>query len=286
MKNSYFRIGEMAAMNHVSTQTLRLYDKNKLLEPEYLDPETGYRYYTLPQCAKLDLIRALKSCCLPLERIREILELSSEKLLLHALEEQTGVLEEEIYHLSVSRNNLLRVQKNLQILNSLPPFGKVFFEYVPERKMDVQQTDFDCFAMGCEGYENMLRHMQNYLYENRLPPSYFINVGTIMKKEDFIKGTYTSHSAFIFVDELYPDTKGIQTAPQNTYLCIASDNTSLEPDYARSLYEEMNRLEMAPCGDYICEVLSPFPINHSRQTIYKIQVPVQSLTEGQRLAVE
>lgn len=71
MKDSLFRIGEMAAMNHVSTQTLRLYAKIKLLEPEYLDPETGYRYYTLEQCAKLDLIRALKSCCLPLERIRE-----------------------------------------------------------------------------------------------------------------------------------------------------------------------------------------------------------------------
>lgn len=61
MKNCLLKIGEMAELNHVSTQTLRLYAKNKLLEPEYLDPETGYRYYTLEQCAQLDLIRALKS---------------------------------------------------------------------------------------------------------------------------------------------------------------------------------------------------------------------------------
>jgi len=38
----------------------------------------------------------------------------------------------------------------------------VFFEYVPERKIDVQQTDFDFFAQGDAGYENMLRHMQDY----------------------------------------------------------------------------------------------------------------------------
>lgn len=70
MKDTLFKIGEMAELNHVSAQTLRLYDRNKLLEPKYMDPETGYRYYTLDQCAKLDLIRALKSCRLPLEKIR------------------------------------------------------------------------------------------------------------------------------------------------------------------------------------------------------------------------
>lgn len=275
MKDSLFRIGEMAAMNHVSTQTLRLYAKIKLLEPEYLDSETGYRYYTLEQCAKLDLIRALKSCCLPLERIREILELSSEQLLLQALEEQTAALGDEIYRLSVSRSGLLRIQRNLQVLSSLPPFGQVFFEYIPERKIDVQQTDFDFFSLGYQGYENMLRHMQNYLYENQLPPSYFINVGTLMEKEHFINGTYTSHSAFIFVDELYPETDGIRTLPQNTYMSVVSDDTSLEPEYARRLYQEIVRQDMVPCGDYICEVLSKFPMDHSGQMIYKIQVPVQ-----------
>ena len=277
MKNSLLKIGEMAELNHVSTQTLRLYAKNKLLEPEYLDPKTGYRYYTLEQCAKLDLIRALKSCRLSLEQIAEILSLSSEELLLQALEEQTGALADEIYNLSVSRNNLSRVQKNLQILNTLPPFGQVFFEYVPERKIDVQKTDFDFFELGHEGNERMLRHMQNYLHENQLPPSYFINVGTLMEKEYFIKGTYSSHSAFIFVDELYPEKGSVRTLPQNTYMSVASDNIALESKYAKHLYEEIQRNEMIPCGDYLCEVLTQFPVHQAKQLIYKIQVPVQRI---------
>lgn len=146
--NTLLKIGEMAELNHISTQTLRLYSKNKLLEPQYMDAETGYRYYTWDQCAKLDLIRALKSCHLSLRKIREIFELSSEESLLQILDEQIGALSEEIYHSSVSRNNLLRIQKNLQTLNALPPFGQVFFEYVAERKLDVQQTEFDFFAQG------------------------------------------------------------------------------------------------------------------------------------------
>ena len=277
MKNSLLKIGEMAELNHVSTQTLRLYAKNRLLEPEYLDPETGYRYYTLEQCAKLDLIRALKSCRLSLDQIAEILSLSSEELLMQALEEQTGVLTDEIYNLSVSRNNLCRVHKNLQILNTLPPFGQVFFETVPERKIDVQETDFDFFELGHEGYERMLRHMQNYLHENRLPPSYFINVGTIMEKEYFIQGTYSSHSAFIFVDDLYPEKSSIRVLPQNTYMSVASDDIAMESAYAKRLYEEMKRNGMMPCGDYLCEVLTQFPVHQDSQLIYKIQVPVQRI---------
>ena len=211
------------------------------------------------------------------EPVAEILSLSSEELLLQALEEQTGALADEIYNLSVSRNNLSRVQKNLQILNTLPPFGQVFFEYVPERKIDVQKTDFDFFELGHEGYERMLRHMQNYLHENQLPPSYFINVDTLMEKEYFINGTYSSHSAFIFVDELYPEKGSVRTLPQNTYMSVASDNIALESKYAKHLYEEIQRNEMIPCGDYLCEVLTQFPVHQAKQLIYKIQVPVQRI---------
>lgn len=275
MEQKLLKIGEMAELNHISTQTLRLYSKNKLLEPKYLDSKTGYRYYTLDQCAKLDLIQALKSCRLSLEKIREIFELSTKELLLQALEEQRGRLDDEIYSLSVSRNNLNRIQKNLQVLRSLPPFGQVFFEYIPERKMDVQCTEFDFFAQGYKGYENMLRHMQNYLHENHLPPSYFVNVGTVMEQENFVKGTYRAQTAFIFVDDLYPSTGNLRILPQNMYLSVVSDDTSLEAGYARKLYEEIKRNKMTPCGDYLCEVLTQFPFKDSEQLIYKIQVPVR-----------
>lgn len=263
MEQKLLLIGEMAELNHISTQTLRLYDKYNLLKPEYLNPETGYRYYTLAQCVKLDLFHALKNC-----------QLSSEELLLHVLDEQAAKLTDEIHSLSMSRNNLSRIQRNLQVLRSLPPFGQIFFEYIPERKIDLQNTEFDFFSQGYSGYEKMLRHMQNYLYENHLPPSYFVNVGTMMEQEYFVKGTYRSQTAFIFVDDLYPPTDSIRTLPQGMYLSVVSDHTSLETQYASELYAEMVSMGMQPCGDYICEVLTQFPLRDYGGLIYKIQVPV------------
>src|SRR5260370_42005217 len=42
------KIGEFARVNQVSIATLRHYDQCGLLKPVALDPDTGYRYYSLP----------------------------------------------------------------------------------------------------------------------------------------------------------------------------------------------------------------------------------------------
>ena len=46
-KKTLYRIGIFAAMNHVTIRTLRFYEERGLLEPAYIHPDSGYRYYTL-----------------------------------------------------------------------------------------------------------------------------------------------------------------------------------------------------------------------------------------------
>lgn len=66
-------IGQMAELNHISEQTLRLYDKEGLLTPHFVDPSTGYRYYHIAQSAKLDLIQNMKVYGMTLRRIKSFL---------------------------------------------------------------------------------------------------------------------------------------------------------------------------------------------------------------------
>lgn len=54
-------IGQMARLNHVTEQTLRLYDKQGLLPPIAVDSASGYRYYHIAQSAQLDLIQTISS---------------------------------------------------------------------------------------------------------------------------------------------------------------------------------------------------------------------------------
>ena len=74
MDNKMMKIGEMARFNRVSITTLRLYDKVGILRPCYTDPETNYRYYSIHQKARLDMIQYMKELGMSLGEIREILQ--------------------------------------------------------------------------------------------------------------------------------------------------------------------------------------------------------------------
>lgn len=70
-------------------------------------------------------------------------------------------------------------------------------------------------------------------------------------------------------------SSNIRVLPQNTYMSVASDSIALESTYARHLHEEIERNGMMPCGDYLYEGLTQFPVYQADQLIYKIQLPVQ-----------
>ncbi|MDO5348045.1 MAG: MerR family DNA-binding transcriptional regulator, partial [Bacillota bacterium] len=55
-----FSIGELAKLQNISRQTLIFYDKIGLFCPAYIDPENGYRYYSINQLDNLDAICIMK----------------------------------------------------------------------------------------------------------------------------------------------------------------------------------------------------------------------------------
>ena len=70
--DTLYRIGMFAAMNHVTVKTLRFYEEQGLLLPALIQPENGYRCYTLSQMAVLHQITALKQAGFTLEEIARI----------------------------------------------------------------------------------------------------------------------------------------------------------------------------------------------------------------------
>ena len=69
----HLTVGEMAKLNHISEQTLRLYDKRGLLSPSFRG-QNGYRYYDIKQSAVLDIIQYMKSLGISLKEIKHQLE--------------------------------------------------------------------------------------------------------------------------------------------------------------------------------------------------------------------
>ena len=54
-----FSIGDVARLFHISVSNLRHYENVGLLAPEYTDPSSGYRYYSVEQFEILNTIRYL-----------------------------------------------------------------------------------------------------------------------------------------------------------------------------------------------------------------------------------
>lgn len=71
-------IGEFSNICKVSTKTLRYYAEIGLLEPSEVNPENGYRYYSIEQLEKMLFINRLKSYSFSLDEIKTILQ--SEKM--------------------------------------------------------------------------------------------------------------------------------------------------------------------------------------------------------------
>lgn len=68
----FYPIGEVSKIMGVSVQTLRYYANIKLVEPQYISPNTGYRYYTYEQFHIIDRIKYLQKFGFSLDEIRGI----------------------------------------------------------------------------------------------------------------------------------------------------------------------------------------------------------------------
>ena len=66
-------IGEFARLGQVSRRMLRHYDELGLLTPDRIDPDSGYRSYSVHQLGRLHRIVALRDVGFGLEQIRQIL---------------------------------------------------------------------------------------------------------------------------------------------------------------------------------------------------------------------
>ncbi|MCC8061607.1 MAG: MerR family transcriptional regulator [Clostridiales bacterium] len=136
-----FSIGEMAKLYGLNYRTLRYYDDIGLLKPEYINPETNYRYYSTRQFEALNTILYLREIDVPIRKIQEFFMEKDAATLLSLFKRQ----QEEI---SRKRERLERVEKKIHnrilmledTLNS--PLEKIEERLLPRRTVAVLREEF------------------------------------------------------------------------------------------------------------------------------------------------
>ncbi len=210
-------IGEMAKINHISEQTLRLYDREGLFSPVDRDENTGYRYYDIRQSAQLDMIRYMKALGMPLKEIRIHMKKWDMGRVKQLLRENRDAIDQKIVELNLQKRAIERTLDSYDRYEAAPPDGAIVMEYIQKRRMYVKETKTNFYDYEIAEYERLLRSLKEDMGARKISPFYFANAGTILKRENFMKRNLYSTQVFVFVDQEYVEEELITVIPANSY---------------------------------------------------------------------
>jgi len=108
-------IGQFSLLTRLTVRALRLYDKLGILVPAHVDPDSGYRYYTVDQARTAAWIGALRAIDLPLDEVRSVLETPAQTA--HTLELHAARLRDRRDESARALELLRTIQEGVEPLN-------------------------------------------------------------------------------------------------------------------------------------------------------------------------
>lgn len=268
------KIGEFSKINHISIPTLRLYDELGILKPIYVDKESNYRYYSINQNARLDMIQYMRELNMNLSEIKSILNSNDLTLIESTLIKKKKQVKNQINELNLSLTAISRTIDSIERFRKSPKKGMITIEYIPHRKIYAIDTNTNFYEHDISAYETILSDLKNDMLKNNLPQVYYYNAGSSIKKENFINNNYVSDKVFVFVDNDFPYSENIKTIESGMYACIYLDDFDDEVEYGKKLLEYCNSNGYIISGDYICEVITEFNVfSEKKRSMYlRLQV--------------
>lgn len=130
-KEELLSIGAVSKLKDVTVKGLRYYHKIGLLEPAYVNAETGYRYYSVDQLMYLDLIKIGQQHGLSIKEIKQLFENNQLSFLRSVLEQKRQDIYQEMADLNAKLNtidHLERFIRHLKTLNRNNDFQVVHFD--------------------------------------------------------------------------------------------------------------------------------------------------------------
>ena len=270
-------IGKMAKINGVSEQTLRLYDKIKLIQPCDTNPETGYRYYHIKQCAQLDMIQYMKALGMNLSQIKECFEDQNIDQFKEVLHRQKSNIHQQLETLRHVEKSIDRAIEGYQRYEVAPREETPVLEYQKARRIFCYDTKINAYSYGMEYYEQVLRALKKNYALHRFPMSYFCNVGSIIRNEFFMKKELMATEVFVFIDEEFQSSEDVEIIPEGMYVCLYCDGFNREEEGLKKLMEYIFTHDYIVVGDCFSEILVELPTstNYDRKAFFKLQVMVK-----------
>ncbi|ASR46144.1 GntR family transcriptional regulator [Paenibacillus kribbensis] len=193
-KKALLTIGEMARLFHMNIRTLRYYNELGILKPEYVNPDTNYRYYSTNQFERLNTIKYLRALDVPLEKISNFFDEKDVNTMLSIfMEQRESVLKKQKQLAQIEKKITNRIEQIETALSA--SYGQVIVKYLPQREIVLLEKKFTL----ADDLELLIRDLSK---EHCLDDAIFLGkVGVSVSQQDLIEGQFTHFSSIFVVVE-------------------------------------------------------------------------------------
>lgn len=216
----YYSIGEMAKLNNISIETLRHYDRQNLLSPDYINDKTGYRYYSVKSFMKMDIIKKCRAIGLTLDEIKDVMkDYDSLESILNILDNQKVIVDEKLKELNSIKCSIKALQNDIKKALKVG-INNIFIKDNEERKL----IKYDYCGRYTNEFEINLRktlieieqHYNSFNYQIVFETSYLdlVNENNLTYVQTMIK-----------LDNNIAKSCNIVTLPKGRYLTLYFDDT-------------------------------------------------------------
>lgn len=190
-----FQIGEIAKLFRLSVSSIRHYEDMGLVQPEYVDPDTGYRYYSTRQFEVFHTIRYLRALDMPLGEIRTFVRNRDVKRIQDMLGHQKKAVREK-------QQELERIQRKIdhrlwQLKNAeAEPLGSIQVKKLPPCRMVLLRR-----KLTIGGYEDMEEPLAALVRAQGEPLAFMGKVGLAMEPERLEQGDFEHYDGIFLLPD-------------------------------------------------------------------------------------
>jgi DNA-binding transcriptional MerR regulator len=270
-KKNLFSIGEMSKLHDVPIKTLRYYDEIGVLTPAYVNPNNGYRYYSLSQFEILSTIKYLRFLGIPLTEIIEHAMNRDPEAFIKLLKKQEKMTIQKIEELKVIQHRFQSRIREVESAIGICRHGTISVEQYPVRRIVRENGRFKTN----DDIEFALRQI---VLTHALVSSIFIGkVCLSVSESDLKKGlTDVYNSVFVLGEDFIEMEKFDEQIPEGTFLKITfiGNHSQSAPAY-QSLFTYIRQNNFEITGDAIERTIMDHSVSgRTEHYITEIQIPV------------
>lgn len=239
-----FQIGEVAKLFHISVGTLRHYEKLGLIQPEVVDPATGYRYYASGQFEVLNTIRYLRALQMPLDEIGDFLKNREPETIEEKLHHQKTLIREKREELErIERQIDHRIDRLREAREGRQ--GAVEEVTLPEMRLVRIRDSFS--PKTYLDLEESLRKLEDGQDQSLV---FLGKVGVGIEKEHLEQEAFETYdTVFLILDPEDPYRGEVEVLPEGKYLQIRFQGSHPQAgDSYRMLLQEVRRRHLDISG--------------------------------------